>query len=661
MDKFLGKKLDRRYEIREFIGVGGMAQVYKAYDIIDDRYVAIKILKDEYLRNDEFLRRFKNESKAIAVLSHPNIVKVYDVSFGDRIQYIVMEYINGITLKEYLEQQSVINWKEAIYFTMQILKALQHAHEKGIIHRDIKPHNIMLLNDGTIKVTDFGIARFAKSETRTMTDKAIGSVHYIAPEQARGDNTDAKSDIYSVGVMLYEMISGKLPFEADSAVSVAIMQLQTDPEPPCNINPAIPEGLQEITLRAMQKEPSKRYISAVYMIRDLEYFSNNPDIIFNYDYSVNSQPEKEQLYQDRYVQNESIDYSPNYAGEVDNSRVKLKNKKKKIIIASSVAVVMLIIASIFIYINFFAATDVELPNFVGRKYVEIMTEKNNGVYKFKFQREDGYDITKPDGEILEQNPKQTNGKKVKSNTTIVLTVNTLGDSFAVPDVTGKSKEEAMEVLKNSGLSPTAITIVDNMEKGLVVSTSPAANTATKSGESITIYVSSGPEETKISVPDVIGMSYNEAKSKIESAGLKVGTITKKDSTKEKDEVLETNPLPTTLVKSGSAVSLVLSSGAKPESTVDINVKLPNSINKDMSMTVYIDGKLNNNLTRTVNPAKSDQSSFSVTGKNGQSTITVKLDNELYYTYVVDFDKESIVTATKNPEYKADNSSTSSSN
>ena len=256
MDKYSGKRLDGRYEIGDLLGVGGMAYVYKAYDSIDDRVVAIKILKDEFLGNEEFMRRFKNESKAIAVLSHPNIVKVYDVSFGDRIQYIVMEYIDGITLKDYIERQHDIKWKEAVHFTGQILAALQHAHEKGIIHRDVKPQNIMLLQDGTIKVTDFGIARFAKNETRTMTDKAIGSVHYIAPEQARGDLTDAKADIYSVGVMLYEMLTGQLPFEADNAVSVAIMQLQQDPTPPRQINPAIPEGLEEITLKAMQKDPA---------------------------------------------------------------------------------------------------------------------------------------------------------------------------------------------------------------------------------------------------------------------------------------------------------------------------------------------------------------------------------------------------------------------
>lgn len=255
MENYCGKRLDGRYEIREIIGVGGMAVVYKAYDVIDDRIVAIKILKEEFLANDEFRRRFKNESKAIAVLSHPNIVKVYDVSFGDRLQYIVMEYIEGITLKEYIEQQKVINWKEAVHFVTQILKALQHAHDKGIVHRDVKPQNIMLLQDGTIKVTDFGIARFCRGDTRTMTENAIGSVHYISPEQARGEITDDKADIYSVGVVMYEMLTGQLPFQSDSAVSVAIMQLQQEAKRPREINPDIPLGLEQITLRAMQKIP----------------------------------------------------------------------------------------------------------------------------------------------------------------------------------------------------------------------------------------------------------------------------------------------------------------------------------------------------------------------------------------------------------------------
>ena len=242
MDNYVGKRLDGRYEVQEIIGVGGMSVVYKAYDNVDDRIVAVKILKDEFLQNDDFVRRFKNESKAIAVMSHPNIVKVYDVSFGEKLQYIVMEYVDGITLKEYIQKQGAITWNDALYFTTQILRALQHAHDKGIVHRDIKPQNIMLLADGHIKVTDFGIARFSRSETKTLTENAIGSVHYISPEQAKGEFTDERADIYSLGVVLYEMLAGRVPFDADSAVSVALMQVQADAKRLIDINPDIPRG-----------------------------------------------------------------------------------------------------------------------------------------------------------------------------------------------------------------------------------------------------------------------------------------------------------------------------------------------------------------------------------------------------------------------------------
>ena len=280
MDKFVGKRLDGRYEIKEIIGVGGMAVVYKAYDSIEDRIVAIKILKEEFASNEEFQRRFKNESKAIAVLSHPNIVKVFDVSFGDLIQYIVMEYIDGITLKEYIERNGVLPWSDAVNISIQILRGLQHAHDKGIVHRDVKPQNIMILADNTVKVTDFGIARFARNESKTITDKAIGSVHYISPEQVKGELTDEKADIYSVGVIMYEMITGTLPFEAESAISVAMMQLQAEPKLPTHLNPLIPLGLEQITMKAMQKDAANRYKTAAEMLHDLEQFKRDPEMTF---------------------------------------------------------------------------------------------------------------------------------------------------------------------------------------------------------------------------------------------------------------------------------------------------------------------------------------------------------------------------------------------
>ena len=284
MDNNIGKKLDNRYELLELIGVGGMADIYKAMDIIEDRIVAVKILKNEFAASEDFLRRFRNESKAIALLSHPNIVKIYDVGFTDKIQYIVMEYIDGITLTEYIERQGVLKWRDAVHFTTQVLRALQHAHDRGIVHRDIKSQNVMLLADGTIKVMDFGIARFNRETDKTMSEKAIGSVHYISPEQARGEVTDEKSDIYSVGVMLYEMLTGEKPFDGDNPVSIALKHMQAVPKRMTEINSSIPEGLEEITVKAMQKEPSKRYQTAGEMIKDIEEFKKNPSIVFEYKY-----------------------------------------------------------------------------------------------------------------------------------------------------------------------------------------------------------------------------------------------------------------------------------------------------------------------------------------------------------------------------------------
>ncbi len=405
MDKYTGKKLDGRYEIRELIGVGGMANVYHCYDTIDAREVAIKILKDEFLDNEDFIRRFKNESKAIAVLNHPNIVRVYDVSFGDMIQYIVMEYIDGITLKEYIDMQKVLDWKETVHLTTQILKALQHAHENGIVHRDIKPHNIMLLQDGTIKVTDFGIARFSSNATRTMTEQAIGSVHYIAPEQARGEKTDGKTDIYSVGVMMYEMLTGTLPFDGDSAVSVALMQLQAKPKRPRDINPDIPEGLEEITIKAMQKNPKDRYHSAVEMLSDIERFRLNPSIRFNYHYasekrshSSNDQHVKKQKAKPQYEEpDDKIEGAP-YDEDIP-VRSPALSAIKGVILAAVIALVVFGGLALFQGYMSSQPREVEVPDFVGMT-VSDANAKNNGQFAFTYESRYSDDI--PADTIIEQ-------------------------------------------------------------------------------------------------------------------------------------------------------------------------------------------------------------------------------------------------------------------
>ncbi len=457
MDKYIGKRLDGRYEIHELIGVGGMANVYRCTDTIDDREVAIKILKDEYLNNEEFIRRFKNESKAIAMLSHPNIVKVYDVSFGDMIQYIVMEYIDGITLKEYIDRQGIIEWKDALHLATQILKALQHAHECGIVHRDIKPQNIMLLQDGTIKVTDFGIARFSDKATRTMTEQAIGSVHYIAPEQARGDVTDGKTDIYSVGVMLYEMLTGKLPFDGDSAVTVALMQLQSTPKHPREVNPGIPIGLEQITMKAMQKQPSARYTSAAEMLSDIERFRLNPSIVFDYGKSfVDNQPTKfvnslKDAADDKtkVIKRSVSDERLNQEDEPEDEDFIKEHKPsyyavKGILIAAVAVFVIIFALAVFRGCSSVQAKDVDVPDYVGKTLVEVKEDNPNN---FQFEIKSKYDESKEIGAILDQEP-AGGSMKVKSGSTITLTVNGTNTEVSVPFVTNFSESEAVQSLKD---------------------------------------------------------------------------------------------------------------------------------------------------------------------------------------------------------------------
>ena len=646
MDKYTGKRLDGRYEIHELLGVGGMAVVYRAYDTIDDRMVAIKILKDEFSGNSDFLRRFRNESKAIAVLSHPNIVKVYDVSFGDRIQYIVMEYVDGITLKQYLDQhkETAVPWKEALHFTTQILWALQHAHEKGIVHRDIKPQNIMLLQDGTIKVMDFGIARFARSETRTMTDKAIGSVHYIAPEQARGDVTDERADIYSVGVMLYEMLTGRLPFEADNAVSVAIMQLQANPTLPRDINPDIPEGLQEITMKAMQKAPSQRYQSAAEMLQDIETFRRNPAVRFDYKYFVDDTPTKYvNAIENVKGSTGPLSYNDDYEYEEDLGKKKGSKKTKMVLAGIGTAfLIMLVILGVFFIVNQNNQSageedTVVVPNFIGMVYQDEILD-NEEYADFTFTLQEGNDPEQDPGVVLQQSPNE--GIEVKKGREIVLTINQGDEPVKIPEVAGMTEDDAVETLRNMDLIPKVVTVMDEeVGQGYVIETDPAEGSEVDAGSQVTVYVSGGPEEN-ISVPAVIDKSLDAARAEIIAAGLTVGElIPQDDSDKPANTVIETNPLPGVKVASGTKVDITYSSGQQSVKTVEVFLALPD-VSNDIDVKVYVDGKLDNDQSGTINPnATSNPGLYTLTfeGTSGTQTLQVTLDGQNYATFTLDFD------------------------
>ncbi len=625
MDKYVGKRLDGRYEIREIVGEGGMARVYKAFDNQENRMVAIKILKEEFLSNDEFLRRFKNESKAIAMLSHPNIVNVYDVSFGDLIQYIVMEYIEGITLKEYIENQGSLRWKDAVHFAMQILKGLQHAHDKGIVHRDVKPQNIMVLADGTIKVTDFGIARFSRSDQRTITDKAIGSVHYISPEQARGEKTDEKADIYSVGVMLYEMLTGKLPFQAESAVSVAIMQLQRDPQRPTEINASIPEGLEQITMHAMQKSQDRRYQSASEMLCDLGNFRKDPSMTFSYNYFVDDSPTR-------------------FVGGVVTPEPEIKNKKKNvqkeksgilpILLGITIAFVLAIIVLLIIFLpGLFGATggNIPTPNFVGMKYEDII---NNPEYDadFNFKDQWGHSADYAIGYVYGQSIDEGDKIKDDANTDITLYVSRGPKTVVVNDVYKLTEVRAINELEANKFKVIVTPMAsEDVEKGYVIRTEPGKNAKVSEGSTVTIYVSTGKPTEYVTVPDVTGEPLEQAKEKLTDNKLLVVVeevdIAWNEKYQPKNYVVRQSPEASgTKIAEGSTVTVYVSTGRY---VADLKIDLPSNHNGESICTVSLwqDGKeimssSNLDLTKVTSYTFED-----VVSKNKTTEYTIKIKGE----------------------------------
>lgn len=591
MDKFVGKRLDGRYEIQEIIGVGGMAVVYKARDNVEDKIVAVKILKDEFTSNEEFIRRFKNESKAIAMLSHPNIVKVNDVSFGDLIQYIVMEYIDGITLKEFIERQGSLRWKDAVHFTIQILKALQHAHDKGIVHRDVKPQNIMVLSDGTIKVTDFGIARFARSEQRTITDKAIGSVHYISPEQARGERTDEKADIYSVGVILYEMLTGQVPFQAESAVSVAIMQLQREPGLPSEINSSIPKGLEQITLHAMQKVLERRYQSASEMLCDLDEFRKDPEKTFEYSYFVDDSPTK---YVDDELRSSTPASQTPIVEELEEAEdVKERNNIIPILagIAATLVVTLIVLAAIFIpKLLSGTPSEMECPKFIGMT-LEQVQEQYNDIYDFEIKQ--GHDDEIEDGCVYQQSIPE--GKKVKKGAKITLHVSMGQELVKVPDLTDAVELNAKQSLEEAGFKVEIIEIADDdIEAGRVVKTDPAKTTTVAKGTTVKLYISTGKSIEDVTVPNAVSKKSASAKALLEEEGLLVEVkevdMTPEDKYYPKGYVYRQEPAAGEKLPEGSKVTIYVSTDITAyEFDLKVTKHIPvDFVNKTPEVALYDD-------------------------------------------------------------------------
>ena len=567
MDQYIGKMLDNRYEILERIGTGGMAIVYKAKCHRLNRLVAIKILKSDLAQNEEFRRRFNAESQAVAQLSHPNIVSVYDVSRGGDMEYIVMELIDGITLKQYMEKRGQLNWRESLHFITQIMRGLSHAHSRGIIHRDIKPQNIMVLRDGSVKVADFGIACLA-NQGQTLTQEALGSVHYISPEQARGDRIDARSDIYSAGVVLYEMLTGRLPFEGDSAVSVAIQHLSSVPLAPRDIDPSIPEPLELICMKAMNSDPNKRYASADAMIEDLEKFRRDPSVDMDYIRQELTAPAADTEPTMPLPTAQVASAVKKHTGELRREREAeeeppRRDKKSIAIIAGIFAAAVLLVVLLFKLIlgDFGPAgsnKSYPVPDIRGKTVEEAQEmEGVKDIFLIEVQGTRTTEEYQP-GQIVEQDPAA--GRTRKSNLVIQVYVAAEPEKVPMKDLVGMEYRQARVLLTDMGLDLKITTETVSSDKygaDAVIETVPVADEPLVAGQTVILRVSTGPET--VTVPTFTGQDIANAVQNAQDLGLTVGEITYDTfSFAPQGQVIEQSIKPTNEVPGGTKISFTVS-------------------------------------------------------------------------------------------------------
>ncbi len=573
MDKYLGRMLDDRYEIIEPIGVGGMAVVYKAMCHRLNRYVAIKILRDEFARDEEFRKRFQTEAQAVAMLSHPNIVSVYDVSHTEGVEYIVMELIDGITLMQYMKCKGALGWKEALHFSVQISKALEHAHEKGIVHRDIKPQNVMILRDGTIKVADFGIAALESAQEKK-SDQTVGSVHYIAPEQARGEAPDPRSEIYSLGVVMYEMLTGTRPYDGDTAEQIARQHIAGNPVPPGDVNPDIPDELERITLKAMSADINARYQTATELLTDLEDFRQQQAAAAARADAAQGGEISEEGY--LYDFNISPDVTPlGNAGEMTKEKYQLRRRRaRKVSILSGVCGVLVFMIAVFIFLwnywlkdIFSVAERVNVPSFVGMDYQEVI-DNPNYTSIFSFSIELAIDPSVPDGEVISQDPEADRSMMiVPEKIAVTLTVSTGVVETEVIDVTNIQYQEATIQLQNAGFRVEPVYEAnDTVTEDYVIRTQPAAGESIAAGDTVYIYISAGPEIKTVTMPQLVGMSLESAVERLESSGLSYGEPTYLHSDYDAGTVIRQSVTAYEEVEEHSRIYLWVSSGPEPTPT-----------------------------------------------------------------------------------------------
>lgn len=571
-----GRLLGNRYEILENIGNGGMATVYKAKCHVLNRYVAVKVLRDEFTTDGEFVKRFNTEAQSAASLTHPNIVSVYDVGSEGDIYYIVMELIKGKTLKEIINEDGALSWKWSVNVAIQIASALETAHKNNIIHRDIKPHNIIITEDGIAKVTDFGIAKAVSNSTITAFGTTIGSVHYFSPEHARGGYTDAKSDLYSLGVVLYEMVTGQVPFNADTPVSVALKHMQEIPKEPMELNPNLPKAVNDIIMKAMQKDTNLRYQNATEMLRDLSKALKNP----NGDFVVTEKQEDfpTQRISTIYDKSEEAPSRRNNENKKEDGKLKtfIKNHKALSLVLGGILLFVITILITNLVIKLVTKADVQIPDVVGMEQTEAQKTIEDAKLKYEKKSEE-YNKDVPVGYIISQDPGYMPNYNVKEGSTISVVVSLGQNLVKVPKVTGLTQDDATKQLEDLGLVVNVEeTYSSKVEAGYVIEQSVKANEEIDAGETITIKVSKGIE--KVTVPDLNGKTEAEAKKAITEAGLKLKTVaTTEDTTKDDGVVIKQSLEAGTEVEKNATI------------TITINKK---TVNKTSDIIIYFD-KINN--------------------------------------------------------------------
>jgi len=621
-DKYIGRLLDNRYEILEVIGIGGMAVVYKARCHRLNRLVAIKILKDEFSKDEDFRRRFHAEGQAVAMVSHPNIVAVYDVSSTGESDYIVMELIDGISLKQYMEKKGVLNWKETLHFGIQISKALEHAHSRGIVHRDIKPHNVMVLKNGSVKVADFGIAR-VMSQGNTLTKEALGSVHYISPEQAKGGRVDDRSDIYSLGTVMYEMMTGRPPYDGESPVAVAIQHINGGAKMPSTINPNIPGGMEQIIMKAMAHDPADRYASATAMLYDMDEFRKNPTILFDYnipptDAVIRLQPNPEQNRTPRSTaqrvaasadaaaqrrRNTSGMSSAEQRSEARRAQRSTTNtrrpeppKRRKdayededrsnaatiaIIVCSAVAIIAIVIFLIALFGNGAGSDDglVSVPTLVGKyqdalpQFTDLVLADPQLEYSAEYEK----------GQVMRQEPKP--GERVAKGTTIHIVVS-MGKEPVVKtmeNLVNQREATAYNYLRGQGMDPFCEYVYDaEIEEGYVIRTDPVEGTVLTEGQVVRLYISKGPESKDGTMPKVEGQTLETARTilKNQKLDLDIKEVEENSDTVEEGRIIRSEPAFGEMIKTGDTVTLYVSKG--PE-----KAKMPKVEGEDLQTALKV--------------------------------------------------------------------------